>query len=51
MSRDFNAAYSQMGRPSIPPEQLLKALLLQALFSIRSEIALMETSEKAVLMG
>lgn len=43
MSRDFNAAYSQMGRPSIPPEQLLKALLLQALFSIRSEIALMES--------
>jgi transposase len=42
MSRDFNAAYSQMGRPSIPPEQLLKALLLQALFSLRSEIALME---------
>jgi transposase len=43
MSRDFNAAYSQMGRPSIPPEQLLKALLLQALFSLRSEIALMES--------
>lgn len=42
MSRDFNAAYSRMGRPSIPPEQLLKALLLQALFSLRSEIALME---------
>ena len=43
MSRDFNAAYSQMGRPSIPPEQLLKALLLQSLFSVRSEIALMES--------
>jgi len=42
MRRDFNAAYSRMGRPSIPPEQLLKALLLQALYSIRSEIQLMQ---------
>jgi transposase len=42
MRRDFQAAYSRMGRPSIPPEQLLKALLLQALYSIRSEIQLMQ---------
>lgn len=42
MHRDFNAAYSRMGRPSIPPEQLLKAMLLQALYSIRSEIQLMQ---------
>jgi transposase len=42
MRRDFNAAYSRMGRPSIPPEQLLKALLLQAMYSIRSEIQLMQ---------
>ena len=42
MSRAFTAAYSQLGRPSIPPEQLLKALLLQALFSIRSERQLVE---------
>lgn len=42
MSRDFNAAYSQTGRRSVPPEQLLKALLLQALYSIRSEIQLMQ---------
>jgi len=42
MRRDFNAAYSFLGRPSIPPEQLLKALLLQALYSIRSEIQLMQ---------
>jgi len=42
MSRDFAGAYSEMGRPSIPPEQLLKALLLQALYSIRSEIQLMQ---------
>ena len=38
MSRDFNAAYSAQGRPSIPPEALLKALLLEALYSIPSEI-------------
>ena len=42
MRRDFQAAYSRMGRPSIPPEQLLKALLLQDLYSIRSEIQLMQ---------
>jgi transposase len=33
----FRKAYSAIGRPSIPPEMLLKALLLQALYSIRSE--------------
>ena len=42
MSRDFDAAYGYTGRPGIPPEQLLKALLLQALYSIPSEIKLME---------
>lgn len=42
MRKDFAAAYSQTGRPSVPPEQLLKALLLQALYSIRSEIQLMQ---------
>ncbi len=45
MNRQFTRAYSSLGRPSIPPEQLLKALLLQALYSIRSEIALMEHIE------
>jgi len=38
----FNAAYAQCGRPSIPPEQLIKATLLQALYSIRSERQLCE---------
>jgi transposase len=33
----FKQAYSHTGRPSIPPEQLIKALLLQVLYSIRSE--------------
>lgn len=45
MRKDFNAAYSRIGRPSIPPEQVLKALLLQALYSIRSEIQLMQAIE------
>src|SRR5262249_51833420 len=34
--------YSRVGRPSIPPEQLLRALLLQILYSVRSERLLME---------
>ena len=38
----FEALYAQRGRPSIPPERLLRALLLQALYSIRSERQLME---------
>ena len=42
MSRRFSAAYGKSGRPSIPPERLIKALLLQALYSIRSEIQLCE---------
>lgn len=42
LSLDFAAVYSHTGRPSIPPEQLLRALLLQAFYSIRSERQLME---------
>jgi transposase len=38
----FQAAYSTTGRPSVPPERLLKALLLMALYSIRSERQLCE---------
>ncbi len=38
----FEALYSQTGRPSIPPEHLLRASLLQAFFSVRSERLLME---------
>lgn len=37
MSRTFRAAYSDRGRPGVPPETLLKALVLQCLYSIRSE--------------
>lgn len=42
MSPEFDRAYAAMGRPSVPPEMLLKALLLQALHSIRSEALLVE---------
>lgn len=42
LDADFNELYSHTGRPSIPPEQLLKALLLQALFSVRSNRLLVE---------
>ena len=42
MSRTFNEAYSKRGRRSVPPERLIKATLLQALFSIRSERQLCE---------
>lgn len=42
LDRDFGEMYSKMGRPSIPPEYLLRGLLLQVLFSIRSERQLME---------
>ena len=37
LSTKFDALYAGVGRPSIPPEQLLRALLLQAFYSIRSE--------------
>ena len=37
MDRDFRAAYPRNGRPSVAPERLLKALLLQSLYTIRSE--------------
>jgi transposase len=42
LSWTFARLYAAVGRPSIPPEQLLRALLLQALYSIRSERQLME---------
>lgn len=42
MGTRFETMYSKVGRPSIPPEKLLRALLLQAFYSIRSERQLME---------
>lgn len=42
MSREFDRLYATVGRPSIPPERLLRAQLLQVFYSIRSERLLME---------
>ena len=42
MSKEFEGLYASTGRPSIPPERLLRALLLQIFYSIRSERMLME---------
>ena len=45
LSGDFVALYSKLGRPSIAPEMLLRAMLLQAFYSVRSERQLMERLE------
>src|ERR687897_260825 len=42
LSGEFAMLYAPIGRPSIPPEKLLRALLLQAFYSVRSERQLME---------
>ena len=49
MSRDFDRAYGTTGRVSIPPESLIKALLLRALFTIPSERRLCEAIEYNLL--
>ena len=49
LSARFDRLYSTIGRPSIPPEKLLRALLLQMLYSIRSERLLMEELDYSVL--
>jgi transposase len=49
LSSRFTKMYSDMGRPSIPPEQLLRALLLQSLYTVRSERLLMEEIDYSVL--
>jgi transposase len=49
LSPRFDRMYSDMGRPSIPPEQLLRALLLQSLYTIRSERLLMEELDYSIL--
>src|SRR5512132_3324222 len=45
LSAGFAVLYGSTGRPSIPPEMLLRAMLLQAFYSIRSERQLMERLE------
>src|SRR5438105_9347004 len=42
MGTEFDGLYAKTGRPSIPPERLLRALLLQIFYSVRSERMLME---------
>ena len=42
LTSDFEAAYSPLGRPSIAPEKLIRALLLQVFYTVRSERLLME---------
>jgi transposase len=49
LSTRFDRLYSTTGRPSVPPEQLLRALLLQILYSVRSERLLMEELDYSVL--
>src|SRR5271155_2468099 len=49
MSALFDAMYAECGRPSIPPEKLLRAQLLQMLYSVRSERLLMEEIDYSIL--
>ena len=49
LSASFEKIYATFGRPSIPPEKLLRALLLQVLYSVRSERLLMEQLEYNLL--
>ena len=49
MSSRFDAIYGSEGRPSIPPERLVRAVLLQMLYSVRSERMLMEQMEYNLL--
>lgn len=49
MTRRFDGMYANMGRPSIAPEKLLRAQLLQMLYSIRSERLLMEEMDYSLL--
>jgi hypothetical protein len=49
LGQDFATLYASIGRPSIAPEKLLRAMLLQAFYSIRSERQLMERLEYDLL--
>jgi transposase len=42
MAKDFDTLYAKTGRPSVPPERLLRAVLLQIFYTVRSERMLME---------
>jgi transposase len=49
MSKRFDSMYAKAGRPSIPPEKLLRAQLIQMLYSVRSERLLMEEIDYSML--
>ena len=49
LSPEFDSMYARAGRPSIPPEKLLRAQLLQMLYSVRSERLLMEEIDYSML--
>ena len=51
LDKDFDRMYSTEGRPGIPPERLLRALLLQALYSVRSERQLVVATEVTTATG
>src|SRR5438045_648707 len=50
LSPQFEQRCARFGRPSIPPERLLRALLLQAFYSVRSELQLMEQLDDNLLL-
>src|SRR5258708_25333377 len=49
LSDDFAGLYTNFGRPSIPPEKLLRAMLLQAFYGVRSERQLLDRFELDLL--
>jgi transposase len=49
MAKDFDGMYARTGRPSVPPERLLRAALLQIFYSVRSERMLMEQMQYNLL--
>src|SRR5437773_10044223 len=50
LSREFGAMYSEIGRPSIAPEKLLRAVLIEILYTIRSDRMLMEKLHSNLLL-
>ena len=49
MAKEFDGLYAKTGRPSVPPERLLRAVLLQIFYTVRSERMLMEQMEYNLL--
>ena len=51
MAKEFDGLYAKTGRPSVPPERLLRAVLLQILYSVRSERMLVCLESRRSLAG